>query len=163
MPDTITHLPDRNQEPVRLTPSNKGSQQAAELSSRQESNEPVKLKSYSAEVSRLFIGPWLSCLNLPLKVPRLRKIVEHLTGDPKANVAVNATYPALRNVFSDSSIRLEVYPDPEGERPPELALIVETEDDPDTALEKLDRFDERFWLDHVDQFGNLLSVHVEYQ
>jgi hypothetical protein len=105
----------------------------------------------------------LSCLNLPLKIADVQEVVSYLSQHPNASAVVEETYFALKDFFSSSPIRLEIYSDPEGERSPELALIAETEEEPDIALEKLDHFDEEFWLSHIDQFGKVLSVHVEYQ
>ena len=75
---------------------------------------------------------------------------------------IERSYEELRRLF-EAPIRLEVYPDPEGERDLELALIVETSEEPAVALEKLSEFDERFWIDHIDEVADHLSVHLEYQ
>lgn len=116
----------------------------------------------SFEVDRLFSGSGLSCLNLDLKVPDLNTVIAYLAEHTGLSGIIRRSYQELRKLF-DGDIRLEPYPDPEGERSLELALIVETTDEPAVALDKLDQFDDRFWIDQMDEAADHLSVHVEYQ
>lgn len=133
------------------------------LSTSTEERDFTSSGSQSFRVSRMFSGGGLSCLNLDIDVPDLPDVLGYLTRHPNADQAVRQTVPVLQDVFSSASLRLEVYRDPEGETAPELALYVGTIDDPEVALRKLDEFDERFWIDHIDNFGEHLSVHLEYQ
>lgn len=127
------------------------------------SSKPVSgQEQVSFQVDRLFHGPGLSCLNLDLEVSDLRVVLGYLTEHTWLSSIIRRSHQQLRMLF-DGDIRLEPYPDPEGERGLELALIVETAAEPAVALEKLDQFDERFWIDHMDEVADHLSVHVEYQ
>lgn len=119
-------------------------------------------KKTCLHVNRLFSGAGLSCLNLDLRVPDLGVVTTYLIGSPYLSGIIESTYKELKGLF-EAPIRLELYSDPEGERGPELALIVETFEEPDVALEKLNEFDDQFWIDHMDEVANHLSVHLEYQ
>lgn len=133
-----------------------------ELASESEQDESVISGKASFAISRIFVGQSIRCLNLPLKTRDIDGLVNYLSRSPEANRMVELTFEALRHFFQEP-IRLEVYRDPEGEREPELALFVETTDRPKRALQRLDEFDEAFWLHHVEQFGRHLSVHMDYQ
>lgn len=165
MPVTID--PDRELESTTVPLGAEGGESfdAADLRDEGEhkSFEPAADDGSFMHISRLFLGAGLSCLNLPVEVPNLASVAELLNQNQSADEAIVATYNALRDTFDDCTIRLETYPDPEGERPVELALVIETQDEPEVALEKLSQFDEEFWIDHIGRFDDLLSVHLEYQ
>jgi len=133
-----------------------------EFISEPEREESVVSDGGLFAISRFFVGQGLRCLNLPLETPDIEGVIDYLYRNPEANWMVELTFEALRDFFSEP-VRLEVYPDPEGERERELALFVETTDESGEALRKLDEFDAAFWLGHVEQFGHYLSVHIDYQ
>jgi hypothetical protein len=44
-----------------------------------------------------------------------------------------------------------------------LALYIQTEDEPEEALDKLDQFDQNFWIDRMDSYDPYLQVYLEYR
>ena len=139
-----------------------GEQHISNVAHTQASDPVSGVKRSFLHVKRLFSGAGLSCLNLDMRVPDLDGAVAYLTEFPHLSGVIERSYEELQRLF-EAPIRLEVYPDPEGERDLELALIVETSEKPAVALEKLSEFDERFWIDRIDEVADHLSVHIEYQ
>lgn len=68
----------------------------------------------------------------------------------------------IRKYFPEENLRLDLYEDPEGEMEDELAIYIATCDEPHAALDKLDKFDRKYWIEKIDQYGNFITVNVEY-
>lgn len=117
----------------------------------------------SLEISQPDFGRLSPLVGLPFEIPDQRSVASYLRNHPDAKNALRHTYRALRTLFFDEPLRLEVYRDPEGEVGPKLAIYVETSEAPEEALSKLDKFDETFWLDHLDEYDTYLCINISYQ
>ena len=114
-------------------------------------------------VGRFVFGGPFSCINLPIEKKNAREIVEYIVKNPAANEVVEETYCNIRGYFPEADFRLEVYRDPGGGMNSKLALYIQTEDEPEEALDKLDQFDQNFWIDRMDSYDPYLQVYLEYR
>jgi nucleoside diphosphate kinase len=68
----------------------------------------------------------------------------------------------IRKVWGqDVAINLEVSKDPEGEQYDSLMAYIQTSDDPDTAMAKLNAFGSEWWNQYSASYRNLLDFDVE--
>lgn len=74
-------------------------------------------------------------------------------------------YSKLCGVFGKDlmSIKLEIFSDPEATiAENQLFILAQTRLDAKVAIEKLDRFENEWWLDNMHRANNLISVDVEF-
>lgn len=71
-------------------------------------------------------------------------------------------YSKVKEYFPDSQAFLEIVGDPEETDDDQLVLFIATNSDPDEALERLDQFDENWWLDALDRAQGKLGISVEF-
>lgn len=64
--------------------------------------------------------------------------------------------------FPNHSFALEVMADPENEDDPQLILYIQTTLSPDEAIERLDKFDDEWWLDVDIAIQEKVCLTVEY-
>lgn len=89
------------------------------------------------------------------KIPDLPKINMFLDQQPQFAQLLPEIVKKLREHFLTEDFRLEVYSDPEFSFENELRIFIETREDPETALEKLDEFDYTYWVER-----NLKDIEV---
>ncbi|MBC7250165.1 MAG: hypothetical protein H5T62_07760 [Anaerolineae bacterium] len=65
--------------------------------------------------------------------------------------------------FSPSQVFLEVITDPEETNSTQLLASIATGLDPDEALDRLERFDEEWWLDALAGARGKLCIDVEFR
>lgn len=93
------------------------------------------------------------------KIPDLPKINMFLDQQPQFVQLLPEIVKKLREHFLTEDFRLDIYNDPEYEAPEELRINVLTNDDPEIALDKLDEFDESYWIDANIEF---IEVNISY-
>jgi hypothetical protein len=69
----------------------------------------------------------------------------------------------IEKYFSHSQICLEVVTDPEAMDDYQLAVFIVTKLGPDEAVDRLEQFDEGWWLDVLDQAQGMLCIDVEFR
>jgi len=65
--------------------------------------------------------------------------------------------------FPYSQVFLEVVSDPEASSDSQLVAFIATSLAPGEAVNRLDRFDDAWWLDALDRAQGKLCVHLEFQ
>ncbi len=71
-------------------------------------------------------------------------------------------YANILRYFPQSQIRLNIFSDPDITGSDELAATVITSMSPEEALEKLNQFDENWWLDAMSSINGKISINVEF-
>jgi hypothetical protein len=69
----------------------------------------------------------------------------------------------VENYFPRSPVSLEVVADPEVADDCQLVLSIATDFAPDEAVDRLERFDEDWWLDALDRAQGKLCINVEFR
>lgn len=90
------------------------------------------------------------------------KVTEFLESYPFLISLLLEAYDTIRNYFPDAQVFLEVIADQEAVNYKELVIFIATDLKPDEALDRLDQFDENWWLDASDRARGKLSIHVEF-
>ncbi len=71
---------------------------------------------------------------------------------------------AIARCFGEfQKVALEVVTDPEAENDRELFAFIQTNLEPNDALDKLDRLDQEWWLAESDRAKSKLCIHVEFE
>lgn len=69
----------------------------------------------------------------------------------------------IRNYFPDSQLFLEVVTDPEITDYLQLFILIATNIEPDEAMDRLDKFENDWWLHTPYEVRSLVCIDVEYQ
>ena len=72
-------------------------------------------------------------------------------------------YNEIGNYFPYSQVFLEVVTDPEVTDDSQLVIFIATDLDPFETDARLERFDEAWWLDALDQAQGKLYINVEFR
>ena len=72
-------------------------------------------------------------------------------------------YDEIENHFPYSELFLEVVTDPEETDDSQLVISIGTNLNPDEADDRLDEFDDSWWLDALDQAQGKLCIDVEFR
>ncbi len=92
-----------------------------------------------------------------------REVTEFLEEHPHLGSLLLEAYNHIQEHFGPRpQVTLDVVIDPEATDDRILYLFIATPLPPENALEKLDRFDEEWWLSALDRAQGKLCVHVEY-
>ena len=86
-----------------------------------------------------------------------------LSGYPHVVTLVSEALAKIPSYFPESRTFLEVTVDPEGDRNEELVLSIKTALDPSEALNRLDRFDDHWWLGAVPHANGKLCINLEFE
>lgn len=86
-----------------------------------------------------------------------------LMEEPSAAVLLSEAYGRIREYFPDSEIFIEVVADPETSGENELVVSIATDLSPREAIERLDAFDEDWWLEASDRSKADICIKVEYK
>ena len=79
-----------------------------------------------------------------------------------ADLLIEAISP-LNSVFSEiDRLDLEIFGDPEDTEHREIACSIFTKLEPKEALQRLNRFDENWFLGHLDQTGGMLNFRLDF-
>ncbi|MEO1074931.1 MAG: hypothetical protein AAFX41_03070 [Bacteroidota bacterium] len=70
---------------------------------------------------------------------------------------------AIAARFPDAPVALSMLHDPEEDVDPEVQAVITWGGEVDEALSLLDAFDDAYWFTDENPFGDVLSVHVEYE
>ncbi|NOX63892.1 MAG: hypothetical protein GXP42_18400 [Chloroflexi bacterium] len=87
----------------------------------------------------------------------------YLSRHPTLTDLLSDSYEHLRDIFgSEPEFVLEVVRDPEALHPEDYLFVnIRTSMPVDEAIERLDRFDEIWYLDQIEKFGNLINFSLE--
>ena len=89
-------------------------------------------------------------------------VVDFLNHNPEIIGFISlAQSPLVKNFGYPVDIVLEVMTDPDHDGFEELVAWIQSNDDVDEGLEKLERFDDEWFLDHLDFVGNNFSFNIE--
>ncbi|MBL7075352.1 TIGR04255 family protein [candidate division KSB1 bacterium] len=72
-------------------------------------------------------------------------------------------YKEIGNYFPYSQVFLEVITDPEATEDSQLVIFIATNLAPDKADDRLERFDEDWWLDALDRAQGKLCIDMEFR
>jgi hypothetical protein len=88
----------------------------------------------------------------------------YFAAHPQVADFLQASYGQLRRFFGpEASLVLEVVRDPEASVPSDFLFVnIRTSMPVDDALARLDQFDEDWYLDQVDTFGDLVNFNLEF-
>ena len=75
------------------------------------------------------------------------------------------SFSEISKYFQEHTPRLSMVYDPENSDPSssELAVNIQTSLEPLEALQKLDEFDENWWLDNVAEVDGAICFRLEYE
>jgi hypothetical protein len=91
-----------------------------------------------------------------------KAVKEFLACHPEIEDFVNASWPALVQAFQGSvDVILELLSDPEGESDAHLVGWIQSTDDIQTGLEKLEQFEDEWFLDHMAAVDNKFNYNIE--
>lgn len=76
---------------------------------------------------------------------------------------LDAAYDIATRYFAPLSLALEVIADPDTADDQQLVLFVVLQGTPAEAFEKLQRFDDEWWLDAMDEAKGRLCISLEFQ
>ncbi len=87
----------------------------------------------------------------------------YFAAHPQVADFLQASYGQLRRFFGpEANLVLEVVRDPEASVPSDFLFVnIRTSMPVDDALARLDQFDEDWYLDQVDTFGDLVNFNLE--
>ena len=89
-------------------------------------------------------------------------VVDFLNQNPKVSGFISLAQSALvKNFGYPVDIILEVMADPDHDDFEELVAWIQSSDSINEGLEKLERFDDEWFLDHLDLVGNKFSFNIE--
>lgn len=95
---------------------------------------------------------------------RPKEVKEFLAAHPFLEPLLVEAYNKLDDYFGPQpDVVLEVVTDPEAIDDRELFAFIRTSLPSHEALEKLDQFDENWWLDAGDQVDGKLCIHLEFK
>ena len=89
---------------------------------------------------------------------------EYIASHPQLTGFLQASHRELRQLFGpESRFVLEVVRDPETSAPNAYLFVnIRTAMPMDEAMARLDQFDENWYLDQVDSFGDLVNFNLEF-
>lgn len=76
---------------------------------------------------------------------------------------LDAAHDITMRYFAPLSLSVEVIADPDSADDQQLVLFVVLQDTPAKAFEKLQRFDDEWWLDAMDEAKGRLCISLEFQ
>ncbi len=119
--------------------------------------------NFDVTIDSLYVGyPYMRLLEL-FQVRDSHSIISFINKHFFLNDYLLEIYKAIRNSFPEENLRIDLYDDPEGQMSSELAIYIQSTDSPGSALEKLDSFDNDFWIDRIDKYEGYISVNIEYK
>lgn len=86
-----------------------------------------------------------------------------LMEEPSAAKLLSEAYERIREYFPASEIFIEVIADPEASGEKELVVSIVTDMSPREAIERLDAFDDDWWLEASDISKADICIKVEYK
>ena len=90
------------------------------------------------------------------------KVRAFLDRHPEIRTFIRAALPALHKCFGSAvSVVLEVLVYPEQSGPEELVAWIQSTDEVYEGLEKLERFEDEWFLDHLAETGGIFNFNVE--
>ena len=89
-------------------------------------------------------------------------VYEFLAQNQKLLELLRSVGVKLHDYFPGSPLRLELIHDPEIENFSQLVVRVITELPVDDAMDRLDRFDYEWWLEHLCEAENKICVNLEF-
>jgi hypothetical protein len=105
----------------------------------------------------------LESLQAVYQVRHVEQVVGFLQRNPSFLPLLEAAVAPVRQAFGQNvQIALQIEDDPDNSEPPLVALI-QTSDEPETALDKLHSFDRAWWLSVVSTTLSKFIFHIEYQ
>jgi hypothetical protein len=138
-------------------------------------NWPVCTATFFLEPSEMiqkWQGPGVSVVSLPPAVVRClerlyifrdrEEVLWFLERYPFLVSLLLEAYEEIWNYFPYSQVSLEVISDPEALDEYQLLASISTSLAPDEAIDKLEQFDESWWLDALDRVQSKLCIDVEF-
>lgn len=104
----------------------------------------------------------LTLLNKRYMFRRSSEVFEFLVDNPSLITLVEEAYGKIREYFPSAKLILEVFNDPEADGEKELVIFIHTDLHPNEAFNKLEHFDEHWWLDATSDTAKNLNIHVEF-
>lgn len=90
-------------------------------------------------------------------------VKRHLQQDPNSALLLTEAQAPLKRLFgADARIALEVVQEPEGGEAERLFVRIHTGGDWQAAFDKMDRFDEEWWLDASATLASRLEFSIAY-
>lgn len=89
------------------------------------------------------------------------QVIQFLRSHRHLNQILNDSVEIIQVYFPESQLSLRVIADPEDEDSKQLVLYIGCNLEPEKALVQLDKLDEGWWLDALDEAQNALCINLE--
>lgn len=89
------------------------------------------------------------------------QVIQFLRSHRHLNQILNDSVEIIQVYFPESQLSLRVIADPEDEDSKQLVLYIGCNLEPEKALVQLDKLDEDWWLDALDEAQNALCINLE--
>ncbi len=90
------------------------------------------------------------------------QVIQFLRSHRHLNQILNDSVEKIQVYFPESQLSLRVMADPEDEDSKQLVLYIGCDLEPEKALIQLDKLDEDWWLDALDEAQNALCINLEW-
>lgn len=89
-------------------------------------------------------------------------VVDFLKKHPFLHTLLLEAPQQIERYFPDAPLFLEIDIDPEGSGEPKLLLVIGTRLDADTTFEKLNVFNDEWWLPNLKTTRRVLKTYIEF-
>lgn len=95
-------------------------------------------------------------------IPNSQEVDDFLVKHPKLMDFASRAFKQIRRYFSSEVLSLEVVRDPDVSDYAQLCVYIHTSVTVKEAMERLNEFDDRWLLDHLDETNNLFSFNLRF-